>query len=269
LAGVALKLTADDLMTLEIARIIFHDVPSKPKKSEIQPVLSEVETEIDGQKIVHVRDRLKIALGSPRAYLIRFDPNSSSPVPGLIRQATAVVLSSEQFVAVSKKIALHLFDHHSGTTSPGLLAIMDCAVHGEQALAILKLERKSGARLEPIKRNGKRTFDLSVFDDLVLNQDTRFFKNALFHRAGPGDDEFAALACDDQADHMATFWRAFLGCSLIELPRISTQKFFDASMEYISNAVTDPIEKTVIYEAVLSELKSQKPTFAPKTFIRD
>src|ERR1035438_9515832 len=68
---------------------------------------------------------------------------------------------------------------------------------------------------------------------------------------------------------MATFWRAFLGCSLIELPRISTQKFFDASMEYISDIVSDAIEKTAIYEAVLSELRSQKPSFVPKAFIRD
>ena len=63
------------------------------------------------------------------------------------RRAYALVRAgSKEFVALSKKIALHLFDHHSGVTSPGLLSVMDCAVQAEQGLAILKLERKSGAR---------------------------------------------------------------------------------------------------------------------------
>lgn len=263
------KLTPDDLMTLEITRVIFHDVPHRPKNSEIKPSLSDVETDISGPKIGHVRDRLKIALGSPRAYPIHFGDSGSSPVPALVREATANILTSQQFVALSQKIALHLFEHHSGVTSPGLLAVMDCAVQAEQAFAILKLERKSGARLESIKVGGKRTYDLSVLDDLVLTQDTRFFKNALFHRTGPEDDDFAALACDDQSDQIASFWSKFLGCSLVELPRISTQKFFEASMNYISNVVADPVEKTAIYEAVLSELNSNKKRFAPKTFIQD
>jgi len=269
MAAVAPKLTADDLMTLQITRVIFHDVPHRPRNAEVKPGLSDVETDISGPKIVHVRDRLKIALGSPRAYPIQFVANSSSPVPALIREATAAVLTSEQFVALSQKIALYLFEHHSGVTSPGLLAVMDCVVQAEQALAILKLERKGGARLEPTARGGKRTYDLSVFDDLVLTQDTRFFKNALFHRTGPEDDDFAALACDDQSDQIASFWSRFLGCSLIELPRIATQKFFEASMNYISNGVADPVEKTAIYEAVLSELNSNKKHFAPKKFITD
>jgi hypothetical protein len=61
----------------------------------------------------------------------------------------------------------------------------------------------------------------------------------------------------------------FLGCKVREAPRITTKKFFEATLDYINTAVTDPELKNDLYDTVVSEMKSQKKTFAPKKFIEE
>jgi hypothetical protein len=151
---------------------------------------------------------------------------------------------------------------------------MDCVVQAQQSFGILKLEREEGEQLELSERNGKRTFDWEVLRNLVLTDGTRFFKSALFHRTGERPDDFSALACDDQLrpgadEQMAQFWKRFLGCRVVEDARITTEKFFNASMEYISDVITDPVLKAAVYEHVVSELKSNKKQFSPKVFIEN
>jgi hypothetical protein len=265
-------MTADDLATLQITRVIFHDIPQRGRDGQQQPVLSEIESAVDANKVRHLRDRLKRALGSPRAYEIQFDAGSASPVPGTIRDCTAKTLASEEFVAASHVVARYLFEQQNRVISPGLLAVMDCVVQAQQSFSILKLEREEGEQLELSERNGKLTFDWEVLTNLVLTDGTRFFKSALFHRKGDGPDEFSALACDDQLrpsadEQMAQFWKRFLGCRVVEDARITTEKFFNASIEYISDVIPDPVLKASIYEHVLSELKSNKKQFSPRTFI--
>jgi len=267
-------ITADDIATLQITRVIFHDVPQRVRDGEQGPMLSEIESAIDAKKVRHLRDRLKRAFGSPRAYEIQFDATSASPVPGAIRVGTSRMLTSEEFVSASQAIARYLFEQQNRVTSPGLLAIMDCVVQSQQSLSILKLEREEGEQLELSERNGKRTFDWEILTNLVLTDGTRFFKSALFHRTGDGPDDFSALACDDQLrpeadEQMAQFWKRFLGCRVVEDARITTQKFFNASLAYISDVITDPVLKASVYEHVLSELKSNKKHFSPKTFIEN
>lgn len=152
-------MTADDIATLQITRVIFHDVLQRLREGTREPVLSEIESAVDPNKVRHLRDRLKRALSSPRAYEIQFDPSSASPVPGAIRSGTSRTLSSEEFVAGSQAIARYLFEQQTGATSPGLLAVMDCVVQAQQSFSILKLEREEGEQLELSERNGKRTFD--------------------------------------------------------------------------------------------------------------
>src|ERR1700722_6505656 len=115
-------MTADDIATLQITRVIFHDIPQRHRDGQLQPLLSEIESAVDAKKVRHLRDRLKRALGSPRAYEIQFDAVSASPVPGAIRDCTARALTSEEFVNASQLIARYLFEQQTGVTSPGLLA---------------------------------------------------------------------------------------------------------------------------------------------------
>ena len=119
---------------------------------------------------------------------------------------------------------------------------------------------------------GKKTFSMQVLDDLVLTEGTRLFKAALFLRGST--DDFTGVACDSQLgisanNHMALFWLNFLGCKFIVDPRVSTQRFFDATLAFVSQTVSDPTIKGQIYDALHSEYKSAKLTFSPKKFIEE
>jgi len=37
----------------------------------------------------------------------------------------------------------------------------------------------------------------------------------------------------------------------------------------VNDAITDPVEKTKVYDHVMSEMSSEKKTFAPRTFIEE
>lgn len=264
----------DDLATLHIHRLIFHDVPKRVRGLEAAPVLSEVEATLDTDRIAHLKRRLVRVLSSKSAYDIQFRPETQSPVPELIRLYTKGKQNSEDFVKMSQSFAQYLFEQQGGSSSPGVLAVMDTTVMNKRGLVVLKLEREEGAQLELSEKKGKQTFEMSVLDNLVLTEGTRLFKAALFVRTGPAGDDFSSGACDSQrpfgsTDELAQFWLRFLGCKLIEDPRVSTKKFFEAALTYVNVSITDPIEKTKVYDHVMSEMSSEKKTFSPKTFIEE
>lgn len=264
----------DQLAALSIRRVIFHDVPRNAKGQDAAPVLSDIPTPVDAERIEHLKQRMRRALGSRSAYAIEFNPKSPSPIPEIVRKHTSKAQTEVQFVKTSQIMANYLFEQQVGASSPGLLAVLDARIGANHAIAILKLEREEGAQLQPSTTGKKRTFAMSVLDNLVLTGGTKLFKNALFLRTGPNDQNFAAIACDNQRHFaasiaMAQFWQKFLGCRLREEPRITTKKFFDAAVEYLNTSMTDPVEITDLYEHILSELKAQKPTLSPKAFIED
>ncbi|MGC0778515.1 MAG: nucleoid-associated protein, partial [Candidatus Acidiferrum sp.] len=195
-------------------------------------------------------------------------------VPGLVRTFTQSHHTPEKFVAMSQALAKHLFEIQHGAISPGLLSVLDVAIDGQRGLTMMKLEREEGARLELTQRSGKTTFDMSVLDNLVLTDGTRLFKTALFIRTGDGDDDFVAAACDTQlnvvsSDDMAKFWLRFLGCTFAIEPRVATQRFYDSTLSFINENVTNPIHKNDLYEHLHSQLKASKKTFSPLGFIED
>jgi hypothetical protein len=260
------------LAALSIKRVIFHDVPRNIKGQDNTPVLSDIPTPIDGERIEHLKARVRRALGSRSAYAIEFNHQSPSPLPDLIRKHTAKTQTEAQFVKTSQIMANYLYEQQVGASSAGLLSILDARISGQHALLILKLEREEGAQLEPSTQGKKKTFNMSVLDNLVLTGGTKLFKNALFVRTGPHDGNFSALAVDNQRSFAATvamaqFWQKFLGCKLREEPRITTKKFYEASVAYLNRYISDPVEMTQIYEHIVSELSSQKPTLSPKSFI--
>ena len=138
----------------------------------------------------------------------------------------------------------------------------------------MKLEREEGARLELTEHAGRRTFDMSVLDNLVLTDGTRLFKSAMFVRAGDGDDDFRIGACDAQlkissSDDMAKFWLRFLGCMFTMEPRVATQRFYDSAVQFINDNVPDPIQKNDLYEHLHSQLKNEQRQFSPRHFVEE
>jgi hypothetical protein len=262
------------LATLHVKRVIFHDIPRKIKGQEQTPTLSEVECTINPDKVALLKDKLVRVLTSSAAYDLEISPDAQSSIPKLVETATGHALTAMAFVIASQSMATALLEHQPGSASPGLLAVVSCAVGGRPAIALLKLEREEGAQLKLSDHGGKKTFEMDILGDLVLTDGTKLFKSALFARTAGSDHEYGIIACDGQrsyiwTDELAQFWSRFLGCKLREAARVTTKKFFDATIQYINTAITEPELKNDLYDSIISEMKSQKKTLSPKSFIED
>lgn len=267
-------ITSADLAKIKINKTIFHDVPKRPKGETTAPVLADLETQVDARRESMLRRRIIQVLGSKSAYQIEFDQATASKVPEEVQSYTSKAQSSETFVEMSKRLALFLHEQHTGAISAGLLCVIDVVSGGRSGLALLKLEREEGAELKFLEKDGKRIFDMSVLDNLILTDGTRLFKTALFLRTGKGEDHFIGLACDNQrtvvtSDDVARFWLRYLGCRVTEEPRVTTQKWYEASVRFVNEQVLDPVVKNDLYEHIHSELKSNKKSLSPKTFMED
>jgi hypothetical protein len=267
-------ITQDDLATLVIRHVIFHDVPQNIRDGGAKPQLSDVETRVDASQKGHLKTKLTRVLNSSKAYPVQFLATTASPVPKQVRQLTKSSHHSEKFIEASRELANYLFEQHTGATSPGLLCVIDAAASGKSCLILMKLERERGAQLELSGELGQRTFEMSVLNDLVLTDGTRLFKSAMFIRSGDGDDDFRSSACDDQynvlsADDLAKFWMKFLGCGFVVEPRVATQRFFDSTVSFINETVTEPTVKSDIYDHLQSQMKSKAKQFSPTTFIQE
>lgn len=267
-------ITPDDLAATTIRHVIFHDVPEKGHEGAPGPQLSDIETAVDASQRNHLLTKLTRVITSTKSYPVRFLEATASPVPAQVRLLTTGNFNGNRFIEGSRTLANYLFEQHTKATSPGLLCVIYAVSAGNPAVVLMKLERERGAQLALSGREGHRTFSMSVLNDLVLTDGTRLFKSAMFVRSGNGDDDFRCQACEGQynvfsADDLAKFWMRFLGCGFVVEPRVATQRFFESTLDFISNVVTEPTVKASIYEHLQSQMKANARTFAPQTFIQD
>jgi hypothetical protein len=262
---------SSDLATLAVRHIIFHDVPNNPKGGNAKPTLTNTETTTDAPRVAILQKRLRQVFGGGAAFDVEFLSASASPVPKLADTLTSSPPTQAEFVEASRKMANYLFSLQTGTVSPGLLCVLSVECRNRAGLSIMKLEREEGADLRLQIAGSHTSFEMSVLDSLVLTDGTRLFKSTLFLRDGSDID---CLACDTQSNpfsrsDVADFWLKFLGCRYVVDPRIATQQWFDASVEFVNDNVADPVSKQSLYEHIVSELNSNKHTVSPKKFIQD
>jgi hypothetical protein len=267
-------LTNELLATMVVRSVVFHDVPNQRGDGGTEVVLATESTHIDAPRRRILQDKLKKVLGSRSAYGIVFSAQTTSPVPQAVRTYTARGNHAGAFIGMSQGLARHLHQVQHGAVSPGLLCVIDIAVAGRHGLVLMKLEREEGAQLELSRKGSSTRFEMSVLDNLVLTDGTRLFKTAAFLRTGAGNDEFEMSACDSQRQttdrvEMARFWISYLGCNVEEEPRVTTAKFFSNSLEFINSYITDPSQKTELYESLHAEMHSHKHDIVPRNFIRD
>jgi hypothetical protein len=258
-------------LAMNIQGVIFHDVPRNNEAAA--PILADVETDFDVPRTKMLKDKLVAALGSSRAYAIEFDAGSSSKVPDAIAAMTKKGSSKAAFIKNSQDLATFLFAEHAGNVSPGLMCVVDVREGGRRGIAMMKLEREAGAQLEPkTTADGKKSFELSLIDNLVFTEGTKLFKAGLFMRTSEDPPEFEALACDSQlavasVSSMARFWLRFLGVKFVTEPRVATKQFFEVALKAITDLIDDPIDKAQVFGALHSELTSNEKIFSPKSFV--
>ena len=266
-------LTSQQLATMTVRNVVFHDVPNQ-RGDGGNLVLATEPTQIDATRRKMLQDKLKRVLDSRSAYGIVFDEDSDSPVPETVRNYTASAYTAQRFVENSQVIARHLHTVQHGAVSAGLLCVIDVNVGGNHGVVLMKLEREAGAQLELQTVTDRTYFHMLVLENLVLTSGTKLYKTAAFLRTGTTDNAFEMTACDSQhrvtdSTEMARFWLTFLGCVVEEDARVTTSKFYNSTVEFINSRIDDPIEKTQMYESLHSELQSRSRNVVPRNFIRD
>lgn len=262
-----------NLRRLTLERIIIHDVPRRVRGRQIAPLFSEVESPLEGPEgdalRVFFRDRIVEATNSRYAFDVVFDPDTSSPVPDLVgRWLTGEELN---FVSMSKALAQHLFDSQTGISPSGLVTVIDCRLGQSPGLAVLKLEREEGVRLEQAEVQGRPTFNMELIRNLMFSKRTRLFKLGLFILK---DDEIIGAACDNQRGYFEQsevadfFLSKFLGCMLAEAPSVTTKHFFEALTEYINVKIDDPVQRSESMTHLVSELRNQARTISPQDYVQ-
>ena len=261
-----------DLALLKVNKVIIHEVPKHTKHggSASGPVYSEVESQLDQELALYFQEKTISSLGSHKSFDIEVDLSSLSPVPALLTKH--LNSSGEDFVEISKKIAEHLYNIQDGTNPAGLLAVLDCGLHKERALGLIKLEKEEGVRLKQQRLGGRLTFDLHILRDLVLTERTRVYKLALFVSIPGKEADYDAAASDNQTGYgsyneVATFFpNKFLGCKLRKEPEVATKHFYEAAEAFVNEKVEDPLLRSQYHGHVVSELLSQSPTVSTEQF---
>lgn len=262
----------NDLGKLIVRKVIIHEIPRHSRSMDGGgPILSEVESPLNKELQLYFRERIIASLKSPQAFDIMFEPAGTSPVPGLVLDSTSSN-PKNGFVSSSQEMAKHLFAMQTGSNPSGLLSVIDCQVGSHEAVALIKLEKEEGARLQQDTIDGKRTFDIQHLRDLILTENTKVFKIGLFVQTGQDLGSIDAGACDHQRGYRPRteiadfFLKRFLGCKLLDDPMVSTKRFYDATEKFINDYVEDPLRRTKYYNHLVSELTSQKGSLSPKSF---
>jgi hypothetical protein len=258
-----------DIGTFFVQRAIVHRVPQArvSEKDEVLPELADVETDLDMTRKAYFQRRIRRSLQN--AFESERDTAEASPIPGLVVEFFDD--KDDRFVEISQEMARHLHQSQGGSSSAGLLAVVEGTIGtGDKpgkCLVVMKLEIEQGVHFEHVEIDGKRTFTMAL-EDITLTDSTRVFKASLFPR--PGDGGVMGLVSDDQLDSSTTgrevaeyFLKRFLGCRLRETAPIATKRFVESAISFVNTLEDD--EKKVRYEAaIFSELNSNEPNVNPE-----
>ena len=249
--------------------VIIHDVPQRfvhEKGRELD--LSAQAEKLTGELQPFFDRKLKGSLGR-YGFDVGRDSTSSSPLPSLIAE---IIADTGKLVPASQEMAKHLHSVQTGVNPAGLLciAIGDCA--GNPAVAVLKLERDEGARVQRKGKGKDRTLTMAYLDDLMISGKTRIFKASVFVLDGTTINSLSGRVADDQRgndyghDVASFFLSLFLGCKLRVEPRIATREVFAATEEFINEVVESPEKKAAYTLSLQAAMQSPAIDLRPRDF---
>lgn len=258
-----------DLGQVRVEKLIVHEIPRHyvHATAPSSPTFSEVESPLDQTVKNFFREKLAGSLGTA-AYEVECDPAATSPLPAWIR---ALLLSHPpNLVSTSQDMANHLHQTQSGINPEGLLTVIQARVENRRGIAILKLEKEEGTRVQRQKVQGMNTLSVDHVRDLMLTGKTKVFKVGLFAHVGTGAGPIQGMVCDRQKGSGGTvayfFLERFLGCRLKELPELTTRRFYEATEKFINEDVLEPEKKGRYQVALAQELASTQTTVSAQAF---
>jgi hypothetical protein len=255
-----------DLASFEIAEVVVHDVPVASSDEPLR--LTEGAVDLDEELRQYFRTKVVKSL-TTRGLDVVADPTADATVQVEVHQ---VIGGQAGLVPASQAIARRLYTVQTGANSPGLLAVGTGSLDGSSCVAILKLERERGVRAHFEIVEGRAMIDLEFLRDLTLTEKTRVFKAAALVSDGREPMSMGGLVSDDQRGRdptvgVANFFLArFLGCKLHADPARMTQLFFDTTVSYLNESVSDPETRARYQIALLASMQEQAPDIRPGTF---
>jgi len=276
------------LTMLEVDNLIVHDVPKKSSKNNIkgnpgtpleETILSDIPTKFDNDLVKFFRDKISSTIGSTRAFEVEFDPSlSENRTQQAIKDyfeigsTSSFPLSENDVIRITQDIAKSLYEVQNARNPGGILLFIPCHNQDKYGLAVLKVEREDGVRIQrDTTELGKTTFNAQHIKDLMLTKKTKLFKVGLFYK---NNGDIIGFVCDQQQGgvgnrEVATFFLTdFLGCKLKEEPHVSTKKFYETTIKYINgNNLTDS-EKVDVRTHLVSELTNNVPSVNLLDFAR-
>lgn len=284
-----------DLTRFEVSGVMLHDIPVRPRRRDLlkgtvpdsEPFLTDQETELDDDFRIYLENKIKIALAEA-ACPVTFVDGTESVVPplvaGLLNEEKAAFLAKEQnhdqavpstFIPASKEIATALHKKQTAVSPAGVFAVVRGTRRDEPFIALLKVEREQGLRLERGEASGPAVLRAIVERDLVLTQGTKVFKTGFFTGSGNPEDLTGWVSDDQQLRFggggrlAADFFMSFLGCRFLDLPQLLTKTFFDETERWIAASVHDPVVHATYARALLAEMTSNKTHVTPKSFAEE
>jgi hypothetical protein len=270
-------------MRFELTAVVLHEIPARARRADLRrgtatdttPFLTNQLTDLTPDFRAYLENKLVVALGA-QAFPVAFSEGAASEVPNLVLTLLGpnhtVPAADSSLIDISQQMAKILHQCQTALSPEGVLAVARGKLRDEPLVAILKLEREEGLRLEREQRGADSIIRAIVERDLVLTQNTRVFKTGFFVKASV-DDSIAGWVADNQTGFggagliAANFFLSnFLGCHLLDLPEVETKKLFDASEHWIANSVSDPIEQSKYTRALMAELASNDARFSPAEF---
>lgn len=266
------RASAVELDTLDINKVMIHRIPkvNKADKQKNGPELSDLPLTLTPQLKDFFRDRMRQSLAGSFAAV--YDQPTEVPATGADPVSTVPKLvvdyfaaNMENLVEVSQGMATELYERQLGSSSEGLLVVID-AVQGAgksigAVLGVLKLEDDEALLVAPrLDANGRRVYDAQILP-ITLPKAAKVFKAALFQRAKTVAD-LAARVSDNQRDQnvhgpeVARFFlNDFLGCRLRDTADRVTKAFVDRAEEFINTLDEDKQHRYM--SLILAEVEKQ------------
>lgn len=253
-----------DLGRLYIDQVIVHEIPKRKVNDHIGTLpLSQIPAPKDKEILNFLRERVIDSLGK-HGIDIEIDEKISSPISEWIIKHLE---NSADLVQMSHAMAWHLHKQQTGVNPAGLLTVGEATYIGKPALLVMKLQREEGVRFQHIDIKGKQTLGLEHLRELLLTQQTRVFKAALFMKK---NNLTQGILSDEQVKNIAGFFmRGFLGCMPTRNPDILTRSFFNTVSNFITNEVSDPEQQLRYHSALQTEINSHRRTIRPRDWISD
>lgn len=273
-----------------VERAVVHRVPKKESRATAEQqkplLLSETLSPLPDALRQYVQTRLLGSLQSTdKAFDVVFDSGATTPMPDRIRSflttAAAGTRTTDQedqaLVDLSREMAALLFHVQPPQPPTGLFTVCAGTIRSRIFVAAMKLEHEKGVTVDERVIHGKRTFEMTVEDELVLTAGTKVFKAAVVaidpDRVSEPELPYEARISDTQnpfttAGVATYFTSGFLGVRLQAEPRVVTEQVFEAIQAVINTEITDPASRVAAERALLVEMSAKTPTFNTNTFAK-